>query len=233
MLSPVRSNRRRFFCLGLATLFSGSFLPAIMGEPAAGGALRQRNLVTPPSFEEDQRPLAPARYSWRNSGFVASFEAGGSVLLSSTEGAPARLTFPGAASRSEPRGEGWTVEQGLYYIGPAENWRSASHFERVRYAQIYPGIDLVFLTNSGRLEYNFEISAHADPGVIRMHYENARVGLDGEGNLQVDMAGTRILQRRPQAFQSNGGRRRSIACNYQLEEAGEVTLRMASYDRNS
>src|ERR1700730_4995335 len=134
MLSPVRSNRRRLFCLGLATLFSGSFLPAMLGEPAAGG-LRQRNLVTPPSFEEDRRPLAPARYSWRNSGFVASFEAGGSVLLSSTEGTPARLSFPGAAS-SDSRGEGRTVEKGLYYIGPDGDWRAGSHFERVRYAKI-------------------------------------------------------------------------------------------------
>src|SRR5260370_36884359 len=49
------------------------------------------------SFEEDRRPLAPVRYAWRNSGFVASFQAGGTVWFTSQEGPPARLTFPGAA----------------------------------------------------------------------------------------------------------------------------------------
>src|SRR5713226_7398403 len=185
------------------------------------------------SFEEDRRPLTPARYAWRNFGFAASFQAGGTVWFTREEGPQARLTFPGAALTAEPRGEGASVQKALYYVGPAENWRSASHFERVRYPHIYPGIDLVFIANSGQLEYNFEVSPHADPSVIRMHYENARAGLDGEGNLRVDFAGTTILQRRPRAFQRDGMRRRAIACRYRLEETGDVTLGMASYDRNS
>ena len=220
---PSHVRPRRFAPLGLATLFFATFIPAIVGEPVA----------ISPSFEEDQRPLAAARYAWRNSGFVASFQAGGTVLFTSPEGAPARLTFPGAASTAEPRGEGPSLPRALYYLGPAANWRSASRFQRIRYPQIYPGIDLVFLTHSGQLEYNFEIAAHADPGVLRMHYDNASVALDGQGNLRIDRGGTTILQRRPQAFQSQGGHRRAIACHYRLAETGEVTLQTARYDRNA
>jgi hypothetical protein len=230
MLCSYRRHQR-FFLLGLAMLLLAAFVPTILGEPVSGRSLR--SLAISPSFEEDRRPLAPARYAWRNLGFVASFQAGGSVLLSGADGPAARLTFPGSALTSEPRGEAASVQKALYYVGPSGNWRSASHFERVRYPQIYPGIDLVFITNSGQLEYNFEVSPHADPSVIRMHYENARAGLDGEGNLRVDFAGTTILQRRPQAFQRDGMRMRAIACNYRLEETGDVTLRTASYDRNS
>src|SRR6202049_5030178 len=105
-------------------------------------SLTANNLGASASFEEDQRPLAPARYAWRNSGFAASIQAGGTVSLTSEDGPSAPLTFPGAALTPEPRGEGETVQKAHYYVGPAENWRSATHFDRVRYAQIYPGIDL-------------------------------------------------------------------------------------------
>ena len=82
MLSPVRP--RRFLHLGLAMLLLATFVPAIMGEPVSRSL---RSLAISPSFEEEQRPLAPARYSWLNSGFTASFQAGGTVLFTS-EGGP-------------------------------------------------------------------------------------------------------------------------------------------------
>src|SRR5712691_11206845 len=112
MLPHVRP--RRFFHLGLAMTSLATFVPAIMGEPVTGRSLR--SLATSPSFEEDQRPLAPARYSWRNSRFTASFQAGGTVLLTSVDGPQARLTFPGAAITAEPRGEGPTLQKALYYV---------------------------------------------------------------------------------------------------------------------
>src|ERR1700730_4772769 len=141
MLPSVRP--RRFFPRCLAMLFLATSLDA-------------HSLAAAVTFEENRQPLAPPHYSWRNSSIQASLEAGGTVLFRSMDGRTARLTFPGAAITAEPRGEGPTVQKALYYIGPAKNWRSAPHFDRVRYAQVYPGIDLVFVTSSSQLEYNFE-----------------------------------------------------------------------------
>src|SRR5579863_6127733 len=100
MLSHVGSHRRlqRFLVPSLAMLLLATFVPAILGEPITVRSLR--NLALSPSFEEDPQPLAPARYSWRNSGFAASFQPGGTVWLTSEDGPQARLAFPGAAITS-------------------------------------------------------------------------------------------------------------------------------------
>ena len=105
MIRYPDSNKRTLRAhVGLALLLLAAFLPASMGEPVTGRSLR--SLVIAPSFEEDPQPLAPVRYAWRTSGFVASLQAGGTVWFTSQEGPSARLTFPGAALTSEPRGEG-------------------------------------------------------------------------------------------------------------------------------
>ena len=40
---------------------------------------------------------------------------------------------------------------------------------------VYPGIDLLYYGNQGRLEYDFEVVAGADPGLIRLSLE----GMEG------------------------------------------------------
>src|SRR5438105_15470794 len=96
----VRSNGR--FFTALAMLFLAT-------------SLRAGNLTAPAAFEES---VAPFRYSWRSSGVLARFEAGGTVLFSSENEPPARLTFPGAAITAEPYGEGPAVPKAQYFVGP-------------------------------------------------------------------------------------------------------------------
>ena len=141
------------------------------------------------SFEEDRQPFLAS---------ATDLSGGGTVSLTSPGG-----RRPGLRSRRRTlvrnhRGKP-NYGEGPLLIGPAENWRWSSHFERIRYPQIYSGIDLIFITNAGRLDHNFEVTPHADPGIIRMHYEDAKVALDGDGNLQVSFQA-------PQCF--NGARRR-------------------------
>src|ERR1700680_1553144 len=97
MISYTEPNERLhcYARVGLALLLLATFLPAILGGPFASGSLRQRSPAAAPSFEEDQRPLAAARYAWRNSGFTASFQAGGTVLFSSVDGPPGPPHLPG------------------------------------------------------------------------------------------------------------------------------------------
>ena len=52
-----------------------------------------------------------------------------------------------------------------YFLGndPAK-WRTGvPQFARVRYENIYPGINLVFYGNQGHLEYDFQVAPGADP----------------------------------------------------------------------
>ncbi|NIN34058.1 MAG: hypothetical protein GTO60_02680, partial [Gammaproteobacteria bacterium] len=59
-----------------------------------------------------------------------------------------------------------------YLIGdnPSRWTRQVPHYERVRYHDIYPGIDVVFYFREGHLEYDFVLSPAADPDSIRLEF---------------------------------------------------------------
>ena len=75
-----------------------------------------------------------------------------------------------------------------YYRGQkATRWvEGVPHFAKVRYPQIYPGIDLEFYGNAGDLEFDLVVAPGADPGRIRLVLDGAdQASIDGAGNLLV------------------------------------------------
>ncbi len=109
-----------------------------------------KTLRIPPDFELNTGS-AHAPYTWRNASVAISLALAGRVSIASHAGRNAHITFVGASSRSAPRGEAPSARKTFYYLGPIEEWRTASHFERVRYKDIYPGIDLVFVAAGNKL----------------------------------------------------------------------------------
>jgi Beta-propeller repeat len=199
---------------------------------AQAQSARPGNFQNAPAFEEVHGDPSE-RYLWRNSGTAISLGPAGrlSVLGGDESGrSAAHLGFAGASVRSEARGEVRTAGKTIYYRGPGTAGRAAAEFERVRYPGIYPGIDLVFVTAGGRLEYNFEIAPHADPRAIRIGDERASFELTPEGDLEVHAGNTVVTERRPQAFQTVGGRTRPIACAYRLIGHHQADLRLGAYD---
>src|SRR5262249_43002975 len=62
-----------------------------------------------------------------------------------------------------------------YFIGdnPA-GWRTnIPNYAKVRYRNVYRGIDLTYYGNQQQLEYDFEVAPHADPKVIRLSFGGA------------------------------------------------------------
>jgi hypothetical protein len=57
-----------------------------------------------------------------------------------------------------------------YFIGnDPNNWRTnVPNYAKVKYADVYPGVDLVYYGNQGRLEYDFVVAPGADPRVITL-----------------------------------------------------------------
>src|SRR5271155_3290275 len=152
-----------------------------------------------PNFEEDGGGTVPGHITWRNFQVLASFANGGVASIRSGDGS-AQISFVGADVASEPVGESRNGQKSFYYVGHSSDWRVTQHFERVRYAELYPGIDLVFVTKSGQLEYNFEVAPGADPSVIRIRFDALTPSLSPEGNLNIGKGSLKIVQRRPQAY---------------------------------
>jgi hypothetical protein len=107
-----------------------------------------------------------------------------------------------------------------YFLGndPAQ-WRTnVLTCARVRYSEIYPGIDLVYYGHEGRLEYDFVVAPGANPAVITLAIAGAdRVQVAPEGDLLVGIAGEEIRCRRPVVYQQIHGERRFLGGKYLLD----------------
>jgi hypothetical protein len=184
----------------------------------------QSGIPTAPTFEQETKPGSAKRYSWHNQKIEAKLDTQGRISFRFSGGSELRIIFPGAKRGVEPQGElaSYPVS---YYLSSPRYWHSAIRWERVRYRDIYPGIDLVLVTNAGQLEFVFEIRSGADPRKIRIRYPGATVQLNQNGDLVVGTGRDQIRQPRAFAFQGDGV---EVQCSYSLEE--DVTLRLGRYD---
>jgi Beta-propeller repeat len=204
---------------------------AHMITPHANGDALQDALRARPSFEEDRSGTSTG-YSWQSAGTVVSLSRGGTLSVRWSYGSEASIRLAGANIQSEPRGELPSSSMTIYYLGAAETWRTAAHFARVRYPSIYPGIDLVFVTSGDRLEYSFEIAPYANPGVIRIRYDESTGHLNRGGDLYLRTGHATITQPRPTASQDTSNGVRLVACGYRLTGGHEAVFRLGAYDRS-
>jgi hypothetical protein len=66
-----------------------------------------------------------------------------------------------------------------YFIGTdPKKWRTnVPNYAKVKYAGVYPGVDLVYYGNQGKLEYDFVVQPGADPRSIQLAIvSDAQVG---------------------------------------------------------
>ena len=66
-------------------------------------------------------------------------------------------------------------------------WRTGiASFERVRYDEVYDGIDLEFYSRGGDIEFDWIVAPHVDPSQITMVYAGMdNLSLDAGGNLVI------------------------------------------------
>ena len=146
------------------------------------------------------------------------FHSGGSVV---------RAKFQGA--NDTPR------MQGLEPMGRANilvgqdlsAWRTGLRTHRkVRYADLYPGVDLIYAGIGGRVKSEYRVAAGADPGNIQVEYSED-LSIDAEGRLH---AGN-LIEAAPEIFQDSASGRATIAGRYRLKDARTAGFEVDDYDR--
>jgi hypothetical protein len=111
-------------------------------------------------------------------------------------------------------------------------------YSAVRCAGVYPGIDAVYYGRGTELEYDFVVAAGADPGAIRLAFENGRKArLDDRGDLLLECGGAEVRHCRPVVYQEQAGQRTPVSASYELqrdagESAPQVAFRVGAYDRS-
>ena len=124
------------------------------------------------------------------------------------------------------------------YVKPRNLDRSINgvpQYGRVKVANVYEGIDLLFYTNGGDLEYDFAVAPGANPKQIQMDFEGARgMRVDAKsGDLILTLSdGSELRQLRPKVYQQAGDRRVEIAGAYKLSGRARAAFTLAGYDRS-
>ena len=229
--------------LGVGVVWSGR--PEVL-------AFKQPRAVTtarlPIHFEPwDAQTGEPAHFTARGPGY--------SVLLS-----PTRMTMNLAGPS---RGSGGTVEmeivggnqhakaEGLdrlpgksnYYIGndPGKWRRDVPHFARVRFDDVYPGIDVVYYDArrergggpARQLEYDFIVEPGADPRRIELQFQGTEeISLEPDGGLRLRTASGEVRQERPVVYQEIAHARSPVEGRYVRSGAVGVAFEVGPYDRS-
>ncbi len=185
-------------------------------------------------------PNLPVYFEPDHSQFVARtpqhtlFLSATGAVLDLKGHAPVRMTLAGASQNAMPQGVDRVRAVSNYFTGndPAK-WRTAvPQFAKVRYQNVYPGIDVVYYGNERDLEYDFIVAPGADPGLIDVAYKGARTKLAANGGLLIESDGLTIRQNQPHIYQEIDGKRVAIAGGYRLQPDGHAHVALASYDHS-
>ena len=138
----------------------------------------------------------------------------------------------GATGISSPEAIDQLLGRSHYFVGQRKDWRSdVRHYRAVQYAQVYPGIDMVYYSRGSALEYDFVVASGASPQLIRYTIDGAEdILIDASGNLVVKTAYGDLLHHAPYSYQDINGQRLEVASQFNLDEKNVVSFEVAAYD---
>ncbi len=181
---------------------------------------------------------AAAQFVARSPQLRADVRDDGIDLTPERAGGPAetvRLRFAdarrGGGFDARERGQG----SANYLVGndPSRWLRDLPYYKQLRYTGLYEGIDLVYYSRDGELEYDFVVQPNADPLRIRMKLAGKHAPtIDAEGNLRLDGADGTLRLHKPVLYQHIDGEKKTLAGDYVLLAKNEVGFRLPAYDRS-
>ncbi len=146
-----------------------------------------------------------------------------------------RMSLAGASPQGEVSGLDQLPGRSNYFIGndPAKWRRNVAQFARVRYSNVYPGIDLVYHGNQGQLEYDFEVAPGADPKLVALSFEGPdRLDLDSNGDIVLGTKDGSIRLGAPRVHQKIGGEQRQVPGRFVMLSHNKIGFDIGAYDHN-
>jgi hypothetical protein len=230
--------------LALASVLAGlsflALLVAVQGARLSSDAIPGTALAPPPGVE------ARALDAYKNSGlsFVANrgqtdarvryYAAGPGYafrfmpdkVVLSLGGRKRAVSLHLAPIGANPRARleaGERAPGTVNYLVGSDRQTGVPAYREVAYRELWPGIDMVFKGEGGRLKYEFHMRPGADPSRIRLAYRGAtRLRTGRRGNLLIGTAAGTLRDSRPRSFQSAAGKRTPVESHYVLEEGGNA-----------
>jgi len=196
----------------------------------------------PLSFEPNRGQASKSiEFLARGDGYNLSLLANEAVLKldkpaadTKAKAATATLRIKMIGANQKPQVSGVESLQGKsnYLIGAdPKKWQTdVPTYAKVKYENVYPGVDAVFYGNQRQLEYDFIVAPGADPQAIRLDFAGAQsVRLDGDGELVLTTIAGEVRQHRPIVYQEINGTRQTIEGGYRLK-GNQASFELGAYD---
>jgi hypothetical protein len=119
-----------------------------------------------------------------------------------------------------------------YLLGnDSSMWKThVPQFGRLRYQNVYPGVDLVFYGNNGRLEHDFVVQPGANYRAIRIRYEGqSSLHLTPGGDLAIALSSGLLSVHAPRVYQEQGGQKVARAGRFVIN-GDEVSFSVEQFD---
>ncbi|MBR3946147.1 MAG: gliding motility-associated C-terminal domain-containing protein [Bacteroidales bacterium] len=148
-----------------------------------------------------ENPYSPEE--WKE--FRRKVESGnyhGDDIAPKVQSAVLRMQFPGA-NLTKAQGEEKMLETRNYFTPEfPDGLYGVPTFQKIRYSEVYPNVDLLFYIENGQLKYDFEMSPNANLSDIKLSYVGQKsISLDENGNVAVVAENVKLYDHAPKCYQ--------------------------------
>jgi Beta-propeller repeat len=193
----------------------------------AFAASPQKIPTAPIQFEQS------ANHQWtaRGLGYAFRFESTGAAMRLGDS--TLRMTFENSNPSAPYIGLNHSAHPTNSFRG--KTYQRFENYTRLRRTGIYPGVDLVYYSRNGELEYDFEIAPGADPSPIALSFEGAdSIRLNDHGDLVLALGPKELTERAPSVYQRRAsGELVSVQGSYQIGDDHKVRFHLGDYDRSA
>ena len=124
-----------------------------------------------------------------------------------------------------------------YFIGndPAAWATGVKLYQAILYKSVYPGIDVRYYSENGRLKYDFIVHPGGDPGRIELEYAGADALSVKNKELIVKTSVGEVKELYPYSYQysASSAGRKEVSVQYSLSAGNIVRFNVRNYDRSS
>ncbi len=153
-----------------------------------------------------------------------------------TESFALGLEFVGANENPEIVGEDRLPWNNNYFIGnDPSKWRSdVPNYGKIRFKEIYRGIDIVYYGNRKRVKYDFVVKQGEDPEQILLKYDfgeyEGSLSVNEKGELVVKTPVGKLIEEKPYCYQKIGGKEVEVEIGYEVMDYESYRFRVGEYD---
>ena len=211
---------------------------AVSAKPDAAALSKAKTALakTPLSFETNRGQTDPrVQFVSRGPGYNVYFTKEETVMTlkdTNTSNAVVRMKFVGGNTSASASPLEALSNTSNYFIGnDSSKWvTGVAQFSKLRYENVYPGIDVLYQGDHSRLRYDFIVKPGASAAAIEMAFDGAdNIALTKDGDLALTIHGKTLITKKPFTYQEDGGAKKEVASHYVLKD-GHVTFELAKYD---